>query len=354
MNDTGADRIDAAPADDGAALPALPAAGAWRRFLARLFDMWWQIVLIGLVVGVGLAVLGPRAMAWVMAPAGSLVLGMLLVLLGFVLDAALLARFATTPGKYLLGVRVQTIGGQPLSWRAALRRNLGVWAAGMGLAIPLLNLVLMVRQGWRVGEGRPATYDEGRYQVLALPIGWRRRLGFTLAALALVVAIGILGDQPGDPAKPAGAPQARGAPISWTNPETGNLVTIAPGWRHDMVFGDDGQPRHRFVRDGGRVAVLLSSEPVGPMPLTVFVGTVIEDMAAQVKLEGRYETFLGNPSWAAENFLDDAAVTRIEVRVLQQGGVYWRMTSVQEYPYRDTDAALGALRDQLWSTLDRR
>jgi len=354
MSDADADSITPAPADDGAALPALPAAGAWRRFLARLFDMWWQIVLLGLIVGVVLAMLGPRAVTWVLAPAGSLLLGMLLVLLGFVLDAALLARFASTPGKYLLGVRVQTVGGQPPSWRAALRRNLGVWSAGMGLAIPLLNLILMARQGWRVGEGRPATYDEGRFQVLALPIGWRRRLGFMLAALALLVAIGTLGDKPRDPATPAGAARAPGAPISWTNPETGNLVTIAPGWRHDMVFSDDGQPRHRFVRDGGRVAVMLSSEAVGPTPLTVFVRAVIEDMAAQVKLEGRYETFLGSPSWAAENFLDDADVTRIEVRVLQRGGVYWRMTSAQEYPYRDTDAALGALREQLWSTLDAR
>lgn len=332
--------------------PALPAAGAWRRFLARLFDLSWQLVLLGAAVGACLAWFGSGSgnLAWMQSPGGGFLLGAVLMLLGLLLDAVLLARFGTTPGKRLLGLRVMTVAGDRLPVRAAVARNLGVWVSGLGLALPLVNLITMGRQGWRVAQGRPASYDRDRFQVQAQPLRAWQRLRFGLALLLLLVLVGAFNrsDRHDPPGRPAGAP------ISWTNPENGQVATIAPGWSHDMVYGADGKPRHRFVRDGGRAALLLSSEPVGPMPLEVFVGTVVDDMAAQVKLEGRYETFLGSPSWAAENFMDDRQVTRIEVRVLQHDGVYWRMTSAQEYPYRDTDATVEALRAQLWATLGAR
>lgn len=350
MSDVVPHQIDAPTADGAPALPALAPAGAWRRFLARLFDMWWQLILIGLIVGVAVALFSPRATVWMSSPGGSALTGIVLILLGLLLDAMLMARFGATPGKYLLGVRVETVAGQPLSLRAALRRNLGVWALGLGLTIPIINLVAMGRQGWRVGEGRPASYDEGRYRVLALPLTWRRRLGFVLAALALLLAIGMAGKRSGNaPAKPAA--RATGAAISWTNPETGQVINIAPGWRHEIDYDEDGKPVHRFMGDNGRAAVLLSYEAVGPMPFEAYVRTVRESLAQHVKLDGRSETFMGVPSWAAENFMDNPSVTRVQVRALRHGDVYWRLSTLQDYPYRDSDRAVAALNAQLWSAI---
>lgn len=350
MSDPAPDRPDAAPDDDGIVGPALPPAGAWRRFLARLFDLSWQLILLGAAVGVGMAFVAPGALAWVQSTSANILLGAILMLLGLLLDAVLLARYGTTPGKRLLGVRVLTVAAQRLSLRAAVARNMGVWVAGLALALPLLNLIAIGRQGWRVAQGRTASYDEHRFLVQALPLRIGRRVGFGLSLLALLLVVATF-----NRTEPLGSPtRPTGAPISWTNPENGQVATIAPGWSHDMVYGADGKPRHRFVRNGGRAALLLSSETVGPMPLEVFVRTVVDDMAEQVKLEGRYETFLGSPSWAAENFMDDRQVTRIEVRVMQHDGLYWRMTTAQEYPYRDTDATVEALRAQLWATLDAR
>ena len=345
--DPSPDQPGAAPAHDGPALPSLPPAGAWRRLLARVFDLSWQLVLLGVGVGLAMAFFARGALAWIGSAGGSILFGALLMLASLLLDAVLLARFGSTPGKRLLGVRLLAIDGQPPSLRAAVLRNLHLWVAGLGFGLPLLNLITLGRQGWRVGQGRSASYDEGRFLVQAQPIRPLRRIAFGVTLLALMLAMGALNRN--DPQQRPG--RAAGAPISWTNPENGRIATIRPGWSHDIVYGDDGRPRHRFVRDGGRAAVLLSAEPVGPTPLTVFVRTVIDDMAAQVKLAGRYETFLGAPSWAAENFIDDREVTRIEVRVLQHDGIYWRMTTAQEYPYRDTDAMVDALRTQLWATL---
>ena len=350
MSDVVPDPADPRPAHQTPALPALAPAGAWRRLLARLFDMWWQVILIGIVVGVGAALIAPRTIEWMSTPGGSALIGIALLIAGFAFDAVLMARFGVTPGKYLLGVRVETVAGQALTLRTALRRNLGVWVLGLGLTIPIINLITMGRQGWRVAQGRPASYDDGRYRVLALPLSLRRRLGFVLAAVVLALAVGMVGDRPGDmPAKSAA--RAPGAAISWTNPETGQVINIAPGWRHDIEYDADAKPVHRFLADNGRAAVLLSYEAVGPMPFEAYVRTVRESLAEHVKLDGRNEAFMGAPSWAAENFMDNPTVTRVQVRALRHGDVYWRLSTLQDYPYRDSDAAVAALNAQLWSAI---
>lgn len=351
--DSGPGRVEAGAAPsmqaDLAPLPALPAAGAWRRLLARLFDMWWEVPSIAFGGTLLLGALSDGFAQWVGTAAGAQWFGVICLPLGFLADAVLLAKFGVTPGKALLGVRVETLAGQPLGLRAAVLRTLGVWVAGLALTIPLLNLVTLGRQGWRVGKGRPASYDEGRYRVLARPLGWGRRLGFVAAGCGLFVLLGLLnqGERPARPAQVATPSPA----TSWTNPENGRRTTVGPGWSHDILYDDDGKPTYRFVSDNGRAAVLFSSEPIGPTPLDVYARTVAESAAENLKLDGRFEDFLGSQSWAAENFLDNDAVTRVEVRVLRHDGHYWSVIGLQDYPYRDTDAAIHALRQQLWATV---
>jgi len=352
--DDGSDALlQAAPAAfDGIARPSLAAAGALRRLCARLFDMWSTTVLIALPVGLGLALLPESQRESMATTLGEQITGVLCLVLGLVLDAALLARFGTTPGKAMLGVRVEAADGQPLVLRQALRRNVHMWWAGMALTIPLLNLFTMGRQGWRLASDRPASYDQGRYRVLALPLGWNRWPTFLVIAFMLLLIVGaLLRNKPGPG---AAAPIAAGtASISWTNPDTGRITNLAPGWSHDIVYNDANRPVHRFVLDGERAAVLLSFEPIGPTPLDVYARTVRQSMQDELKLDGRFEDYLGHPSWAAENFLDDAAVTRVEVRVLRHDGSYWRMVALQDYPYRDSDAATTGLRAQLWANVTR-
>jgi uncharacterized RDD family membrane protein YckC len=64
------------------------------------------------------------------------------------LEAFLLSRFATTPGRWLLGLHVvdaQT--NRVLPWPRALQRSIGVWFLGFGIGLPIGTIVPIFQAG---------------------------------------------------------------------------------------------------------------------------------------------------------------------------------------------------------------
>jgi hypothetical protein len=57
-------------------------------------------------------------------------------------EALMLWKFGTTPGKYALGIRLESIQGGNLTWDEALHRSCNVYVQGCGCCIPLLEPVL--------------------------------------------------------------------------------------------------------------------------------------------------------------------------------------------------------------------
>lgn len=113
---------------------------AWLRWLARIVDkMLWFSLLWVIAVSAGWLQL------W-----DYLLLSSLLViaaaLLWIPVESFLLSRFTTTPGKWLLGIRVTDELGQPLTYLAAVKRTVLVVCTGAGLGLPALSL-LPVLQG---------------------------------------------------------------------------------------------------------------------------------------------------------------------------------------------------------------
>lgn len=113
----------------------------WLRWLARTVDeMLWFVLIWTIGVSAGslnlwdfvwrnpLLLFGP-AVAWIPV------------------EALLLSRFTTTPGKWLLGIRVTDDLGQPLSYLAALKRSALVLVMGNGLGLPTLMLLPLLQAG---------------------------------------------------------------------------------------------------------------------------------------------------------------------------------------------------------------
>jgi uncharacterized RDD family membrane protein YckC len=114
---------------------------AWLRWLARTVDemMWFTLIWLTAVSAGWLGLwdflwrhpvmlFGP-AVAWIPV------------------EAFLISRFTTTPGKWLLGIRVTDDLGQPLSYLAALKRSAIVLAIGNGLGLPTLMLLPLLQAG---------------------------------------------------------------------------------------------------------------------------------------------------------------------------------------------------------------
>lgn len=174
----------AVPAE-AALLAQLAPAGAWRRFLARMVDIWFISIPIAMLV-FGLMQTMPAFSLWYQRPASQILLTLGLFPLVLLVEAGIFAWLGTTPGKALLGVVVLTLDGQYPTAAQYLRRQLGVYWYGMAMGLPLLSLVVMAGHGLDLQRGEPASYDEKRFTVRAR--GWSRARVMVLAGITGTMA----------------------------------------------------------------------------------------------------------------------------------------------------------------------
>lgn len=116
--------------------------GGLMRFLARYLDLGCVLLLLFL--------LNPRLVKESFHRFFSLshphfgdaiFLVMAILFLWIILEAMLMAVFQTTPGKYLLNIRVVKKSGERIRFSEALRRSFHVWLRGLGAGFPLLALI---------------------------------------------------------------------------------------------------------------------------------------------------------------------------------------------------------------------
>jgi hypothetical protein len=109
------------------------------------------------------------------------------------LEAGFVAAFGTTPGKYLVGIRVVTNHGARLTYSQAIGRAMSAWFFGCAMLLPIVFLFTFNAQYNRLKGGKPASWDErGGYVVTQSPLSVGRKVLVTSIVL-LVLALIILG-----------------------------------------------------------------------------------------------------------------------------------------------------------------
>jgi uncharacterized RDD family membrane protein YckC len=166
---------------------AMAPAGAWRRFFARIFDLWFLGLLVAVVVGLVGSRLSMGFAGWLQEPGNDFVLGWLLVPAILFAEALVFGTTGTTLGKALLGVKVVTAGGGKLSLGQYLQRLVGVYWEGLGTGFPFVSLFTMAWQGRRLADGRKTSYDKGLFEVKAPKLGVFRGVFAAFAVFALLV-----------------------------------------------------------------------------------------------------------------------------------------------------------------------
>ena len=149
----------------------------WARFWARYADLLLFYALLIYAV--------PGWFAWSQTSARLLV--SILGPLAWTLPEALfLSSIRTTPGKWALGLRVESADGERLTFGAAWKRALQVWLRGLGAGIPIVSLFTMGRAYAVLNrEGRASwDADEGT-TVGARPWQPAARAGAALGSLAV-------------------------------------------------------------------------------------------------------------------------------------------------------------------------
>ena len=161
-----------------------------RRYIARSFDFLlcslpWHLVLNA----AGVDTKGRLASIWLA------VLGMATML---VLEPLLLHLFGTTPGKWLMGLRVTDENGKRLTLAAAWRRTWRVLWYGYGASIPIYSII-RTYSCWKAEQDeRPLEWEDGSELRAAPWKVWRGAVwaSAVLALLATTVLVGFRNYQP--------------------------------------------------------------------------------------------------------------------------------------------------------------
>lgn len=134
-----------------------------RRFWARWLDLmvyfaaWWLLMYVA----------GGNIKALILSQWVQLSL----LLPWFVIESWLLHRFGTTPGKWLLGIRVVNEDGTALSLKAAIKRSVFVWIAGLGFGWQLLPLLCQLMSWFTTrSTGKPVWDHIGQHKVTVVPM----------------------------------------------------------------------------------------------------------------------------------------------------------------------------------------
>ncbi|MBX3743200.1 MAG: RDD family protein [Akkermansiaceae bacterium] len=138
-----------------------------RRFWARWLDiylyvgLWWFLMWLT----------GRNIESLATSP----VVAMTRLIPWFVIEILLIHRFATTPGKWLLGLKVTNLDGSHLTLGQSTRRALRVYFVGIGFAIPYVLPFCMVLSAYTAKRiGAPVWDHVGKHGVNPKPlIPWK-------------------------------------------------------------------------------------------------------------------------------------------------------------------------------------
>ena len=167
---------------EGDALPI--ACGPFRRFFARSLD--WTLIQWAILAVIALS--GNNGSS---ASGTAISLGAAALML--FLEPLALRLFGTTPGKALLGLSLAGPDGERLPYGEGLMRVLRMAWGGLGLCIPIFNLVQLYRSCKRAMEMEPQPWDEGvAYTEKPFRGGYAiRYLAFAAACFAIVIGLGL-------------------------------------------------------------------------------------------------------------------------------------------------------------------
>lgn len=116
-----------------------------------------------------------------------IVIGVILFLLWIPLEAACLATFGATVGKFAFGIRVIGADGNRLSYRTAFVRSIGVFSYGVAFGLPILNLITGAIAHHRLKKTGTTRWDEkAKSSVRFIP--WAP-IGMAICAFVILLAL---------------------------------------------------------------------------------------------------------------------------------------------------------------------
>lgn len=158
----------------------------WRRYFARTFDLSLYNTLWLVLLGLGLHINLSHRTGLVKIVDVAVVTAMMLLIEPF-----FLARFGTTPGKKIMGIKVRSKTGENPSYLLGFARTFDVIKSGMGFNIPIYNLIRLANCYDKSREGEKLSWEDETYLTIKDTKGYRA-VGFVLMTAMIFAATVLL------------------------------------------------------------------------------------------------------------------------------------------------------------------
>lgn len=165
-------------------LPSGPQVRPWVRYFARGVDY----LVFGSFMGVVLAFAYPAALAL-----QSMAFGFLTLIVYLVVEPALLTVFGTTPGKWLLRVRLRRVDGARLGYPEALKRSFWVWVFGQACGVPVLSLFTSIHCYSQLTQHHTTYWDRNGGFVVAHQSMTAMRIVTAVLLVVVLVTLSVIG-----------------------------------------------------------------------------------------------------------------------------------------------------------------
>jgi len=157
----------------------IPPVHPWKRFIARRLDGAFLHLVFLLLLGVVLRIRPVNGFLYQLLD-WYIVINLLLI----PVEAMFLHLFGTTPGKFLLGIRVESENGGNLTFAEAAKRSWNVLRYGYGFCIPIYSV-------WRLYRSY-RDYKELGYSEWELKQSWELQFDYYYPPKKKAIAIGIV------------------------------------------------------------------------------------------------------------------------------------------------------------------
>lgn len=115
----------------------------WRRFFARVLDTFVFSIIVIFLVAFILSSYPEQAKKVSNITESIWAIYLVITVLNILIESIFLSRFGATPVKWVFGISVKSNNGSNLSFHEALHRSVLVWVKGLGLGIPIVQLITM-------------------------------------------------------------------------------------------------------------------------------------------------------------------------------------------------------------------
>lgn len=318
-----------------------PNAGAWRRFFARIFDVYLLNIIIVSILVFTLSYNFRGFAEWINNGSQDMLFSIACVPLSLAIESLIYSTFKSTPGKFLLGLNVLNYNGSKISGTDYFSRNAALYTSALALGLPLINLFTMYSQYRSLSGSGKSTYDKKLgYTVVRRNSGILKTLVFALLFIGLLFVMMVL-NKMSQQRQLYGSHERQRQTVSnvqpqsalnpgfiWLNKGTGKSATVDEGWNVSEKTVS-GTTSFIFSSQTSDTAIVIDHEDIN-IDIKSYVSFVTGEKSNFLNDDaGQYDkTVSGYPFWVGQGTLRNRTAYQYSMMITNVNGRYWRMLTI--------------------------